>query len=161
MRKTSSSPPTPSSTAAPATGPNDLTVPLVTAAATSVESGQPLTVTFEVANSGPGEAPASRARLRLSADANLTLYDLPLALDVAVPPVPAGGSVTVTGTYTVPETTVAGDYYVGVFARLELPSRPVRRDQRRRPDGGPDHRHRPGGAVGPDYHATTGGSWHS
>ena len=100
---------------APAAG-LDLTVPLVTAGAATVEAGQPLSVTFQVHNAGPAAAPASEARLRLSRDRTLTRYDEELALRVPVPPIPAGGSVTITTTHTVPAATPAGAYHVGVFA---------------------------------------------
>lgn len=96
---------------------SDLVVQNVSFSPTTLSAGGTFTIGFRVRNLGTSTAPATKARLRLSVDQNLTSYDKALSpLDVNIPAIPAGGYYDYSGTITVPAGTLAGQYYVGVFA---------------------------------------------
>ena len=106
----------------------DLIVENVTFDPASVVAGSSFTIGFRIRNIGQGTAIATEARLRLSLDTNLTLNDPPLSpLDVNIPALTGGAFHDFSGTVTVPSTTSANPYFVGVFAdwdnRAPVPSR--------------------------------------
>jgi len=81
----------------------------------SVEAGQLLNVTDQVENQGLGAASAFQVGVYLSQDANITSGDLLLGLR-SVPSLAPGEIDFVQDQVTVPSTTSAGTWYVGVLA---------------------------------------------
>jgi hypothetical protein len=77
--------------------------------------GRSVTLTATVTNQGGGGAVASTVTFYLSTDATITSSDIKVA-DKAVTALAAGGSQTVSVTYTLPTSLAAGKYYVGAIA---------------------------------------------
>jgi uncharacterized protein YxjI len=89
----------------------------ITFSPSSVRAGEQIRTNVQIRNLGNVATPRAKIRLRLSLDTNLTASDLPLSpLDLELPPVPAQGTVSVSGTANIPLSTPNGSYFVGVFA---------------------------------------------
>lgn len=99
----------------PYTALSDL-IALSGSAPTSAQTGQQITVSGSIKNQGIGVATTgSTAGIYISSDSTITASDTQICT-AAVGSLAVGASQTVSCTGTIPATTYAGNYYVGVLA---------------------------------------------
>ena len=76
--------------------------------------GSSATVSFTIANQGPGDANPSTSTIRLDTSSTTVKFSDPLLDSVNVPSIAAGGSYPVSQGVTIPAGTSAGSWYVWV-----------------------------------------------
>jgi len=96
----------------------DLVPENVSLSTTAVTAGGTMTVSLTMANQGQAAAGASTTRLRLNTSSSgTTKYDTSLG-DLPTPSIPAGSSVQLSLSVTIPSGTSSGTYYVWAVADI-------------------------------------------
>jgi hypothetical protein len=93
----------------------DLQMGSVVSGDNTVDTGQLVTVSATVSNTGPDPAPVFGVRFYLSSDANITLADDLVCEAVTAAPLVGGDQVVVSKICTIPDLT-SGAYYLGAIA---------------------------------------------